>query len=106
MTNNFKAVFKILRLLDKYKGDEKFSVELISASALGLKFEEWEQLMIAMQEEGYIKGLVVGQSLTDKFPHIAEPIRPAITFKGMEYLEENSMMAKAREALRMVGEVL
>ena len=40
------------------------------------------------------------------YPHIVEPIHPAITLKGMEYLAENGMMAKAKEALKLVGDLL
>ena len=44
--------------------------------------------------------------MSSKFPHIVEPIRPRITLKGMEYLSENSMMAKAKEVLKMVGDIV
>lgn len=99
--NNFKAIYKILCLLDKHKGDENFDYVLISASALKTPFEAWEQLMIEIQEAGYIKGLVYTQNLSESFPHIVEPIRPRITLKGMEYLADNSMMEKAGEIIMM-----
>lgn len=104
--NNFKAIYKILRLLDKHKGDERFDYALISAGALKIPFEAWEQLMIELQESGYMKGLVYTQSLSESFPHIVEPIRPRITLKGMEYLEDNSMMKRVGEALRLIGEII
>lgn len=104
--DNFKAIYKILRLLDRNNGREDFSYESISAKAVGMSYERWEQLMIELQLNGFIRGLVVDQTLSDKFPHIVEPIRPAITLKGMEYLSENSAMGKAKEALKMIGEIL
>lgn len=48
-----------------------------------------------MQDEGYIKGIVCVQSAGDDKRHIADPIKPVITIKGLEYLAENSMMKKA-----------
>jgi len=104
--DNFKIIYKILRELEKNMGDERFSFRTISAEQLGISFNRWEQLLIMMQDEGYIKGLVIARALGDKFRHIAEPIRPEITVKGLEYLAENSFMAKAKNALMMAGEIL
>lgn len=104
--DNFKAIYRILKTLDRYKGDEAFDNQLISAAALKLSFSAWEQLMIELQRNGYIDGVVVTQGLRDKFPHICEPMQPRITLKGMEYLAENSMMSKAKEALQLIGELV
>lgn len=104
--SNFQIIYKILRLLDKHKGDETFDYEMICAKAMKLEYEEWEQILIELQIGGYIRGVTYTQTLSDKFPHIVEPICPQITMKGMEYLETNSMMSKAKEALRMIGEFI
>lgn len=103
---DFKIIYKILRLLDKHKGDESFDYQLISASAMKVSFAEWEQLLIELQVNGYIRGLVFTQTLSDKFPHIVEPIRPQITLYGMEFLAENGMMAKAKELLELAGDFI
>lgn len=104
--DNFNAIYKILKLLDKHKGDEEFDYELISAKAMKIKVSDWEQIMIELQMNGFIRGLVYTQDLTNKFPHIVEPIHPQITLKGMEYLANNSFMKKAAEALKMVGDFI
>lgn len=39
-------------------------------------FEKWEQLLILMKDEGYIKGLVLPKDLESMYRHIAEPIKP------------------------------
>lgn len=104
--DNFNAIYKILKLLDKHKGDEDFDYELISAKAMKMKVSDWEQIMIELQMNGFIRGLVYTQDLTNKFPHIVEPIHPQITLKGMEYLANNNFMKKAADALKMVGEFI
>ena len=71
-----------------------------------MKVSDWEQIMIELQMNGFIRGLVYTQDLTNKFPHIVEPIHPQITLKGMEYLAINSFMKKAAEALKMVGDFI
>lgn len=103
---DMNATYKILKLLSKYRGKEDFDYALISASAVKMDVDQWEQLLIALQDEGLIKGLVYTQSMSQKFPHIVEPIHPLITFKGMEYLDSNSAMAKAKEALALLGELI
>lgn len=104
--DNFKAIYKILRELEKNMGNENYKFHSISAEYLKVSFEKWEQLLILMQENGYIKGLVLSKGAEDTFQHIAEPIRPKITLKGLEYLADNSFMGKAKEALKMAGEIL
>lgn len=104
--DGFKQIYKILSALERHMGEETFSIESISAGALKISYERWEQLLIMMQDEGYIRGLVVNRSIGDTFRHIVEPIHLEITIKGMEYLEDNSFMAKAKEALRMAGEFI
>ena len=100
VSKDFTVIYKILRTLQKWRGRESFEVELISAKAMKMEYEDWEQLMIELQEDGYIKGLVYSQGLTDMFPHISEPICPEITIKGLEYLEENKFMRKAANMLK------
>ena len=95
MSENFKIMYRVLKTLDRYKGDEDFDVHSISAETLGVPETVWEQLMIEFARAGYIDGVRYTQTLGDKFPHIAYPITPRITLRGMEYLEENSLMKKA-----------
>ena len=104
--DNFNAIYKILKLLDKHKGDEEFDYELISAKAMKMKVSDWEQIMIELQMNGFIRGLVYTHDLTNMFPHIVEPIHPQITLKGMEYLANNSFMKKAAEAVKMGGDFI
>lgn len=98
--------FLILKELEWNMGNDKFSPQVISAEKLNVPYGKWEQLLILMQDDGYIKGLVLEKSLESPLRHISEPIFPQITIKGLEYLAENSFMAKAKEALKMAGEII
>lgn len=106
MMKDYKIIYKILKMLDKYAGCENFEYELISAQKMKTTFEKWEQLLILLQKEGYIDGIIYTQTLSEKFPHIAEPIRPNITLKGIEFLENNSVMNRIKEDLKLVGEFI
>lgn len=104
MGKNFEVIYKILRHLDRFNGDDEINMEVISPVALGISESKWEQLLIELQINGYIRGLVYTQNINDAFPHIVEPIRPRITLKGMEYLEENGMMKRVAKFLKGVKE--
>lgn len=104
--DNFKAIYKILSVLDRHKGDENFDDATISADTLKIAYTDWEQLLIELQRNGYIDGVVYTKTMSDKFPHIVEPVYPRITLKGMEYLSENSFMKKAAATLRGIKEII
>ena len=104
--DNFKIIYRILKYLEEHLGEENLDLAKISHEQLGISFLRWETLLRMMQEEGYIKGLVYEQSLSDSSPHIVIPIRPKITIKGLEYLTENSLMKKAAETLKTIKEIV
>ena len=106
MGKNFEVIYKILRHLDRFNGDDEISMAAISASALGISESKWEQILIELQINGYIRGLVYTQNISDAFPHIVEPVRPRITLQGMEYLEENGMMKRVGKFLKGVKETI
>ena len=98
--DNFKVIYKILRGLEKNMGNENFDIKSISADQMKITFEKWEQLLILMQEDGYIKGLVLSNDISSLYRHIVEPIKLQITIKGLEYLANNSTIARAKEMLK------
>ena len=104
--DNFKIIYRILKYLEQHIGEETLDTGKISHEQFGISFLRWEALLKMMQEEGYIKGLMYVQTMTDASPHVVIPIRPTITIKGLEYLEENSFMKKAAEAFKTVKEII
>lgn len=104
--NDFKVIYKILRFLEQNMGNESCDLNGISPDALGIAEAGWEQLLIALQEDGYIKGMAYSQTQEDKFPHLARPITPRITLRGLEYLKENSMMKKAEQLFNGVVQMV
>lgn len=101
-----RNIYRILATLLKYTGREDFENTLISAEKLKMQYEEWEQLLIMLQKKGYVEGVMFTQSLTDRFPHIVDIDKIAITIDGIEYVEENSTMKKIGEMLKMAGEII
>ena len=104
--DNFKIIYRILKYLEQHLGEENLNLDKISYEQLGISFLRWEALLRMMQEEGYIKGLMFEQTMSDSSPHIVIPIRPTITIRGLEYLTENSFMKKAESAFKSVKEFI
>ena len=104
--DKFKIIYKILKELERNMGNEDFNNYLISAERMKIPYAQWEQLIILLVDNGYITGVIASKSMSDKFRHIVEPMEPCITMKGLEYLAENSFMTKAKEMLKMVGDII
>ena len=104
--DNFRVIYKILKYLESSMDCGEIDPEAFSAARLKVSEERIEQLLIMMQDEGYIRDLVVVKTLGDNKRHIAEPICPSITIRGLEYLQENSLMKKAANAAKGIREML
>lgn len=97
----FKQIYRILSILHKAMDLEEWDSELLSPEALGISLPMWSRLMAMLLKEGYITGGEAWGSFDVSYPKV-KLSRPEITLKGLEYLEENSLMKKAGEMLKEV----
>jgi len=95
MANNFKLIYKILSILEKAMEYEEFDKSSISHEALNIPYPLWCRIMKMLDDNDYIEGVQVWQPMELSYPKVAL-IKPQITLKGLEYLEENSLMQKAK----------
>lgn len=75
---------------------EEFDKSNISAEALDLSVPKWSRIMAMLLNEGYISGGETWNAMDCGYPRVALT-RPELTLKGLEYLEENSLMRKAAD---------
>lgn len=97
----FKQIYRILSILHKAMDLEEWDSKLLSPEALGISLPMWSRLMAMLLKEGYITGGETWESFDVSYPKV-KLVRPEITLKGLEYLEENSLMKKAGEMLKEV----
>lgn len=102
--DNFKAVYKILSTLEKAMDLPEFDIHLISAEKLGISQERWCRYMEMMADVGYIKGIEMYVDITGELNVDAKDMR--ITLKGLEYLQENSIMQRMYNAAKGIKEVI
>lgn len=104
--DNFKIIYKILKTLERALDYDEFDSSTLSAERLGISRNRWEQIWIMLAKEGYVDGVCFTKGLTDKCYHIAEPIQPVITLKGLEYLADNSLMTKAAKLAKGITDMI
>lgn len=101
--DNFKAVYKILATLEKAMDYEEFDVSQINHEAIGVSKERWTRYIEMMEDVGYIKGARVYKDLGGQKVELSDI---KITLKGLEYLQENSLMRKAYNVVKGIKETV
>lgn len=102
--NNFRIIYRILKYLEAALDVAAPDMTPIRAEALGLTEERWKALLLMMAREGYIWGLEYREYIGEA--SVIKIDRVQITMKGLEYLEENSMMRKVAEAAKGIVDIL
>lgn len=102
--DNFKAVYKILSTLEKAMDLPEFDIRLISAEKLGVSQERWCRYIEMMADVGYIKGIEMYEDITGELNVDATDMR--ITLKGLEYLQENSIMQRMYNVAKGIKDVI
>lgn len=94
----FVVMYKILAYLyDCMKRGEKPKNNEWDAAAMGVPQPYWTQVVVQMVEHGLIEGVAVTHS--DNAVHVF-PVSPQVTMEGVQFAQENSMMAKAAKFLK------
>ena len=102
--DNFKAVYKILSTLEKAMDLPEFDINLVSAEKLGISQERWCRYIEMMADVGYIKGIEMYEDITGELNVEAQDMR--ITLKGLEYLQENTIMQRMYNAAKGIKEIV
>lgn len=104
----FAIVYKILQYLyDCMVNGRPVDVMDIrwDSAAMNISKEYWEDVIRNIFEDGYIKGVILVPRIGNDKPGIK--FRGlGITTKGVEYLQDNSKMAKAASCIRTVADIL
>lgn len=104
----FVLAYKLLKYLYKcLKSGASIDFEYLNCGTKDFPVQEeyWNYLLEKLNEDGYIEGIVVIRS--DTGPALVRKTNTfRITPKGIEYLQENSMMKKAAAAVKEIAESL
>lgn len=103
--DDFRLIYKILRILQKSMDCEEFDTSVLSPEALKLSVPKWSRIMAMLLKEGYIEGGQTWNAMDFGYPRVALT-RPEITLKGLEYLEENTLMKKAADLAKGIKDTI
>lgn len=102
--DNFKTIYRILRYLEKAMDLDEPDMDRISAPALGLTERRWTAIIEMLVRERYIEGISIKKSADgDTLISVSDP---RITLRGLEYLQENSLMQKAANLAKGVVDII
>jgi hypothetical protein len=93
---DFRIIYRILKALQANMTAEEWDMRCLSSVALKTEDTKRDALLLLLQDSGYISGLRTEQFIHMPAPAVDLSTPPRITLKGLEYLEENSMMKKAK----------
>ena len=102
--DNFKLIYRILRYLEKAMDYEEADMDCVSPGSLHISENRWTAIMEMLGKEGYIDGIFIKRSSGGDAVVSIPDLR--ITLKGLEYLEENSMMKKAGNIVKGIADVI
>lgn len=102
--DNFKIIYKILHYLERCMDCNEKDIEPISNEALSISQERWFAIMAMLAENDYISGVTIKHYMR-ALPVISGLENVRITLKGLEYLQENSLMRKAEKLVQGVVDV-
>lgn len=102
---DFRTIYRILKILQQSMDLEEFDKESLSPERLELSKPKWSRIMAMLLKEGYISGGQTWNSMDCSYPRVALT-RPEITLKGLEYLEENSLMRKAADIAKGIIDIV
>ncbi len=103
--DNFKVIYKILKILEQSMDMEEFDKASISKERLELSEPHWCRIMALIVSEGYVSGIEVWNSMDCSYPRVAL-VRPEITLKGLEYLEDNTVMKKIANMAKGIKDII
>ena len=101
--DNFKIMYKILNGLEKSMDLEEFDSGIISHDHIGASYPRWCQCMRILFNDGYINGIKVLNNILGEV-EIKNLNQIEITMKGLEYLQENSIMQKIHNTAKGIKE--
>lgn len=100
--DNFKAIYKILLSLEKAMDHPAFDINTL---VLDVSTERLNRYLEMLQDAGLIKGVDLFADVTGE-QHLINPRKIRITLKGLEYLQENSIMKRMYQAARGVVDLV
>lgn len=102
--NNFNIIYKILKYLETAMDYDEVDMDFISPERLGISQNRWNSVIEMLAADGYIVGIAIKRGAQGEV--VLSVSTPRITLKGLEYLNENSLMKKAANIAKGIKDII
>ncbi len=100
--DNFKIIYKILKELEKAMDYDEFDMDTVSAERLRISENRLLRIWEMLCKEGFVEGINIKYGVQGDV--VISVSSPRITLKGIEYLNDNSLMKKAANLAKGIKE--
>lgn len=101
----FSIVYRILKTVYDSMDYQDFDERSIAPDVLHVSVPKWEAIMVELVRNGYLTGIEIVPIMGLKIPGV-KIIRPVLTLKGAEYLEDNTMMKKVQRTMKGIKDAI
>lgn len=99
----YKVLTYLYECMKRGKDPDKEMLQSYGPLFGGVPERYWTAIWLEMADKGFVMGIV--KSPYDNAVHVVVD-SPRVTFEGVEFLNENSMMAKAKEFLKETKSII
>ena len=97
---DFNTIYKILAALKASMDYDEFDSRLISAERLNVSEPRRRELLRMLSQAGYITGIAFTGDVMISIGRLR------LTLRGLEYIEENSLMKRAYRAAKDIKDLI
>ncbi len=101
----FSIVYRILKTIYDSMDYPEFSEESIMPDTLHVSAPKWTAIMAELVRNEYVTGITVHEAPGCVMPLI-RIVKPVLTMKGAEYLEDNTMMKRVQRTMKGIKDAL
>lgn len=100
--DNIRIIYRILKALESSMDAEEFDERMIAPETLHISESRLLSILRMLLLAGLIEGIAIDTDATGHF--LVSKGRPRLTLKGIEYLNENSLMKRAMKMAKGIKE--
>lgn len=100
----FRLMARILAAINASEKEEQFNLSLFDAKVLKTTEHDRDRMLIKLQKEGYVSGMHIEDGVDNARPFVIWGLSdPSITIKGLEFINNDSELCKAIDAMKSIS---
>ncbi len=101
--DDFKLMYKILKIIHACEGDFEWSENLLLPDVLHVSQKKRDNTLMRLADDGLITGVSFDSWIGSVEIKVSFEEQPCLTIAGIEFLETNSLMKKAAKQVKDIA---